>query len=59
MALLAAAEARALAAAPVMPLYFYVSKKLVKPWVRGVTDNPLNVHPSRYISLCRAADAPC
>ena len=59
MALLAAAEARALAAAPVMPLYFYVSKKLVKPWVRGVTDNPLNVHPSRYISLCRPAAAPC
>lgn len=59
MALLAAAEARALAAAPVMPLYFYVSKKLVKPWVRGVTDNPLNVHPSRYISLCRPGEPAC
>jgi len=48
---LAEAEARALEAAPLMPLYFYVSKKLVKPRVRGVEDNPLNVHPSRFVKL--------
>jgi len=48
---LAEAEARALEAAPLMPLYFYVSKKLVKPRVRGVEDNPLNVHPSRFVTL--------
>lgn len=51
--LLAAAEARALQAAPLMPLYFYVSKKLVKPYVRGIEDNPLNVHPSRFVDLSR------
>lgn len=48
---LAEAEALALEAAPLMPLYFYVSKKLVKPRVRGVEDNPLNVHPSRFVTL--------
>lgn len=48
---LAEAESRALEAAPLMPLYFYVSKKLVKPQVRGVEDNPLNVHPSRFVTL--------
>ena len=51
--LLAQAEARMLEAAPLMPLYFYVSKKLVKPHVRGIVDNPLNVHPSRFVSLAR------
>ena len=49
--LLAQAEARALEAAPLMPLYFYVSKKLVKPHVRGIEDNPLNIHPSRFVSI--------
>jgi oligopeptide transport system substrate-binding protein len=53
MRLLAQAEARLIEAAPLMPLYFYVSKKLVKPWVRGIEDNPLNVHPSRFVSLQR------
>ena len=51
--LLAAAEARALEAAPLLPLYFYVSKKLVKPYVDGIVDNPLNVHPSRFVTLQR------
>jgi oligopeptide transport system substrate-binding protein len=57
--LLAAAEARALAAAPLMPLYFYVSKKLVKPHVRGIEDNLLNIHPSRFVRLCRDAEPDC
>jgi len=51
--LLAAAEARLIEAAPLMPLYYYVSKKLVKPWVRGVEDNLLNVHPSRFVTVQR------
>ena len=55
MRLLAEAEAEALQAAPLMPLYFYVSKKLVKPHVRGIEDNPLNVHPSRFVRLERPA----
>ena len=59
MSALAQAEARALEAAPVMPLYFYVSKKLVKPHVRGIKDNPLNIHPSRFVRICRSADTDC
>ena len=51
--LLATAEARLIEAVPLMPLYYYVSKKLVKPWVRGVEDNLLNVHPSRFVTLQR------
>lgn len=57
--LLAEAEALAMAAAPVMPLYFYVSKKLVKSHVRGIEDNPLNVHPSRFVRLCRDTGPGC
>lgn len=57
--LLAQAEARAIEAAPLMPLYFYVSKKLVKPHVRGIEENPLNIHPSRFVRLCRAAAQEC
>ena len=55
MQLLAEAEARMLAEAPLMPLYFYVSKKLVKPHVRGIEENPLNIHPSRFVRLSRPA----
>ena len=51
MRMLARAEARIQEQAPLMPLYFYVSKKLVKPYVRGIEDNPLNIHPSRFVSL--------
>lgn len=51
MALLAQAEARLLEQAPLVPLYFYVSKRLVKPTVRGWIDNPLDMHPSRHLSL--------
>ncbi|MDG1462662.1 MAG: peptide ABC transporter substrate-binding protein [Gammaproteobacteria bacterium] len=33
------AEALMLKDMPVMPIYFYVSKHLVKPWVKGLTPN--------------------
>lgn len=49
-ALLAQAEARLLAAQPVVPLYFYTSKHLVKPWVGGYVANPLDHHASRFLS---------
>jgi len=48
--LFAQAEARLLAAQPVLPLYFYTSKHLVKPWVGGYTANALDHHASRFIS---------
>jgi len=47
-ALLARAEARLLAAQPVLPLYFYTSKHLVKPWVGGYVANSLDHHASRF-----------
>ncbi len=53
--LLAQAEARLLAAQPVLPLYFYTSKHLVKPWVGGYTANPLDHHASRFLSWKDAA----
>ena len=50
-ALLEEAERVMLADHPVLPLYFYVNKHLVKPWVRGWTDNVMNVVYSKDLSL--------
>jgi oligopeptide transport system substrate-binding protein len=50
-ALLEEAERVALADHPVMPLYFYVSKHLVKPQVQGWYDNVMNVVYSRDLAL--------
>ena len=36
---------------PVIPLYFYVSKHLVSPEVRGWGDNVLDYHYSQHLSL--------
>ena len=27
---------------PVIPIYFYSSKRLIKPYIRGAKTNPLN-----------------
>ena len=50
-ALLEEAERVMLADHPVLPLYFYVNKHLVKPWVQGWTDNVMNVAYSKDLSL--------
>ncbi len=50
-ALLADAEARILSEWPVIPIYWYVSKHLVKPRVRGWHDNLLDYHYSKDLSL--------
>jgi oligopeptide transport system substrate-binding protein len=36
---------------PIAPLYFYVSKRLVKPYVVGVQPTPLDRVPSKSLSL--------
>ncbi|MDH4108023.1 MAG: peptide ABC transporter substrate-binding protein [Gammaproteobacteria bacterium] len=51
----AGAEAAMLADYPVVPLYFFVSKHLVRPGVTGFRPNVLDRHPSRYLRLDAAA----
>ncbi|MDX1498419.1 MAG: peptide ABC transporter substrate-binding protein [Woeseiaceae bacterium] len=45
------AERVLLADHPVIPIYFYVSKHLVSPAVRGWQDNVLDYHYSQHLSL--------
>ena len=45
----ARAEAQVLQDNPLIPLYFFVSKHLVKPEVTGFEANVLDRHPSRYL----------
>ena len=45
------AEALLLQEMPAIPLYYYVSRHLVKPGVLGFVDNLRDVHLSRYLSL--------
>ena len=53
--LLQEAEARLLDASPIMPIYFYVTKHLVKPWVQGYEPNILDHNYSRYLRIDTAA----
>lgn len=54
--LLQQAEGVALKDHPLIPLYFYVSKHLVKPQVQGWYDNVMNVVYSRDLSLTKPAN---
>jgi ABC-type oligopeptide transport system substrate-binding subunit len=49
--LLEQAETLLMRDTPVIPLYHYVSRHLVKPGVRGYRDNVRDIHLSRYLSL--------
>jgi len=49
------AERVMLADHPVLPLYFYVNKHLIKPWVQGWADNVMNVVYSKDIRLVAPA----
>jgi oligopeptide transport system substrate-binding protein len=49
--LLEAAERVILNDTPIIPLYFYVSRHLVKPYLRGVEFNPQDRAPSKLISI--------
>lgn len=48
---LEAAERQVLADAPILPIYYYVSKHLVKPRVLGWQDNILDYHYSKDLRL--------
>ena len=45
------AEARLLADSPVIPIYFYTSKYLVKPYVEGFEGNPLDIYYSKDLAI--------
>jgi oligopeptide transport system substrate-binding protein len=49
--ILEAAERVMLNDYPILPLYFFVSKRLVKPYVQGVRPNPLDRLTSKMLSL--------
>lgn len=36
---------------PIIPLYYFVSKRLVKPYLHGVVTNPFNLVPSKGLTL--------
>ncbi|TAJ51134.1 MAG: peptide ABC transporter substrate-binding protein [Nevskiaceae bacterium] len=55
---LAQAEQLLLRDQPVLPIYTYTSKHLVKPWVQGWQDNPLDIHYSKDLRIVgRPAEA--
>lgn len=50
------AEALLMRDTPVIPIYHYVSRHLVKPEVRGYQDNPRDIHLSRYLSIVAGSE---
>ncbi len=52
-ALLEEAERVMLEDQPLLPIYFYVNKHLVKPYVKGWRDNVMNVQYSRNLTIER------
>lgn len=49
--LLYQAETRLMQDMPVIPLYYYVSRHLVKPGIEGYVDNVRDIHLSRYLDF--------
>ncbi len=51
MELLQQAEAQLMKDMPVIPLYYYVSRHLVRPRISGFVDNVRDIHLSRYLGV--------
>jgi oligopeptide transport system substrate-binding protein len=56
--LLQKAESAMLNDYPIIPLYFFVSKRLVKPYVLGLHPSPLNSAPSSTLRMLPANNTP-
>jgi oligopeptide transport system substrate-binding protein len=54
MQMLKQAETILLDDQPVLPLFFYVQRRMVKPWVRGWDDSVLDYHPTRHMYIDHA-----
>ena len=53
LAILRDAEALLLEEGPVIPIYHYSTNELVKPYVRGIYQTPLDIHPLTYVWIDR------
>lgn len=53
MALMQQAEQIAMEEAPITPITYYVSKRLVKPFIRGLENNIRGINLGRYIAVDR------
>jgi oligopeptide transport system substrate-binding protein len=53
--MLSEAETILLEEMPIMPIYFYVSKNLVKPHVKGFFNNVQDLHPLTLLEVDSAA----
>jgi len=51
MMLLQRAEAQLVGDMPVIPLYYYVSRHLVRPRITGFSENVRDIHLSRYLGV--------
>jgi len=49
LATLARAESLLLADGPVIPVYHYATNELIKPYVHGIYQTPLDIHPLTYV----------
>jgi oligopeptide transport system substrate-binding protein len=57
MELLRQAEIIFLDEVPIMPMYFYVSKNLVKPYVKGFCNDVQDLHPFNTLEIDRTLKA--
>lgn len=58
LALLRQAEVILLHEAPIMPVYFYVARCLVRPHVRGFWNNLQDTHPLRFLRIDHNSPGP-
>ena len=47
--ILSEAESKLLEDLPILPIYYYVTKNLLRPWVKGFYPNIQNVHPLKFV----------